>query len=75
MNLNATFTMTHFLKLCYNVFILENKIDALVFGKNCINLYYVTLGLKICMIVIDIIKLLQIFEVIINKIYINYKIY
>jgi hypothetical protein len=33
MNSNATFAMIHFLKLCYNVFILENKIDALVFKK------------------------------------------
>ena len=30
MNFNATFVMTHFLKLYYNVFILKNKIDALV---------------------------------------------
>jgi hypothetical protein len=29
MKSNAMFTMTRFLKLCYNVFILENKIDAL----------------------------------------------
>jgi hypothetical protein len=43
------FAMTHFLKLCYNVFILQNKIDAPVNKKklyqfelyhvgNCINL-------------------------------------
>jgi hypothetical protein len=31
MNSNAMFAMTHFLKLCYNVFIIEKKIDALVF--------------------------------------------
>jgi hypothetical protein len=43
MNSNATFAMTHFLKLCYNVFILENKIDASMFKKNCINLCYITL--------------------------------
>jgi hypothetical protein len=36
------FAMTYFLKLCYNVFILENKIDAQVFVLylvgNCVNL-------------------------------------
>jgi hypothetical protein len=31
MSSNATFAMIHFLKLCYNVFSLENKIDAQVF--------------------------------------------
>jgi hypothetical protein len=35
--------MTHFMKLCYNVFILENKIDIPVFIKFCVNLYYITL--------------------------------
>jgi hypothetical protein len=43
MNSNATFAMTHFLKLCYNVFILENKIDAPVFRKICIKMCYITL--------------------------------
>ena len=33
MNSNATFAMTHFLKLYYNVFILENKIDAPMLKK------------------------------------------
>jgi hypothetical protein len=35
--------MTNFLKLCYNVFILENKIDARVFRKTYVNLCYITL--------------------------------
>jgi hypothetical protein len=35
--------MTHFLKLCYNVFILENKIDALVFRKIYVKMYYIML--------------------------------
>jgi hypothetical protein len=35
--------MTYFMKLCYNMFILENKIDSPVFGKNCVSLCYVTL--------------------------------
>jgi hypothetical protein len=43
MNSNATFAMIHFLKLCYNVFILENKIDTLVFRKFCVNLCYIML--------------------------------
>jgi hypothetical protein len=48
MNFNATFAMTHFLKLCYNVFIPENKIDTNVQKNlyqfviyhvgNCVNL-------------------------------------
>jgi hypothetical protein len=45
MNFNTIFTMTHFLKLCYNVFILENKIDAPMFRKICVNLCYVTLDI------------------------------
>jgi hypothetical protein len=39
--------MTHFLKLCYNVFILENKIDAPVFRKVCANLCYVLLEITL----------------------------
>jgi hypothetical protein len=31
------------LKLCYNVFILENKIDARVFRRTCVNLCYILL--------------------------------
>jgi hypothetical protein len=42
-NSNAMFAMIHFLKLCYNVFILENKIDALVFRKICVILCYISL--------------------------------
>jgi hypothetical protein len=42
MSSNAIFAMTHFLKLCYNVFILEYKIDAPVFKIFCVNLCYVT---------------------------------
>jgi hypothetical protein len=33
MNSNSAFAMINFLKLCYDVFILENKIDALVLKK------------------------------------------
>jgi hypothetical protein len=40
MNSNAMFAMTHFLKLCYNVFILKNTIDVLVFKKICIKMCY-----------------------------------
>jgi hypothetical protein len=29
--------------LCYNVFILENKIDIPVFRKICVKMYYITL--------------------------------
>jgi hypothetical protein len=47
MNSNATFAMTHFLKLCYNVFILENKIDALVLKKNCVKMCYITLEIAL----------------------------
>jgi hypothetical protein len=43
MNFNTTFAMTHFLKLCYNVFILGNKIDAREFKRTCVNLCYITL--------------------------------
>jgi hypothetical protein len=35
--------MTHFMKLCYNVFILENKIEVRVFRRTCVNLYYIML--------------------------------
>jgi hypothetical protein len=42
-NFNTTFAMTHFLKLYYSVFILENKIDALVFKRTCVNLCYIML--------------------------------
>jgi hypothetical protein len=39
--------MKHFLKLCYNVFILENKIDVRVFKKTCVNLCYITLEIAL----------------------------
>ena len=44
---NATFVMTHFLKLFYNVFILENKIDALMFRKFCVKMCYITLEIAL----------------------------
>jgi hypothetical protein len=47
MNSNVTFAMTHFLKLCHNVFILENKIDAPMFRKFCVNLCYITLEIAL----------------------------
>ena len=47
MNSNATFAMTHFVKLCYNVFILENKIDAPVFKKICVKMYYIMLEIAL----------------------------
>jgi hypothetical protein len=47
MNSNAIFIMTHFLNLCYNVFILKNKIDALVFRKICIKMYHITLEIAL----------------------------
>jgi hypothetical protein len=47
MNSNATFAMTYFLKLDYNVFILENKIDIPMLRKICINLCYVTLEIPL----------------------------
>jgi hypothetical protein len=47
MNSNAMFAMTHFLRLCYNVFLLENKLDLLVFKKNCDKMYYITLEIAL----------------------------
>jgi hypothetical protein len=46
-NSNATFAMTHFLKLCYNVSILENKIDARVFRKICVKICYIMLDIAL----------------------------
>ena len=43
MNSNTMFVMTHFLMLYYNVFILENKINTLVFRKFCVKMYYIML--------------------------------
>jgi hypothetical protein len=51
MNPNATFVMIHFMKLCYNVFILENKIDVLVFRKICVKMCYIML--KIALICVN----------------------
>jgi hypothetical protein len=53
MNFNATFAMSHFWNLCYNVFILENNIDAPVFKKNCVNLCYVMLEIVLICINIE----------------------
>jgi hypothetical protein len=53
MNSNATFAMTYFLKLCYNVFILENKIDALVFRKFCVKMCYIMLEIALVCINIE----------------------
>jgi hypothetical protein len=47
MNSNTIFVMTHLLKLCYNVFILENKIDALIFRKICVKMCYITLEIAL----------------------------
>jgi hypothetical protein len=47
MTFNTTFAMTHFLKLCYNAFILENKIDARVFIRTCVNLCYILLRIAL----------------------------
>jgi hypothetical protein len=45
--------MSHFWNLCYNVFILENNIDAPVFKKNCVNLCYVMLEIVLICINIE----------------------
>jgi hypothetical protein len=47
MNSNATFVMTRFLKLYYNMFILENKINVLVFRKICVKMCYITLEIAL----------------------------
>jgi hypothetical protein len=47
MNSNATFAMAHFLKFYYNVFILENKIDAPVFREICVKMCYITLEIAL----------------------------
>jgi hypothetical protein len=39
--------MTRFLKLYYNVFILENKINVLVFRKICVKMCYITLEIAL----------------------------
>ena len=45
--------MTHFMKLCYNVFILENKIDARVFRRTCVNLCYVLLEIALICVILE----------------------
>jgi hypothetical protein len=45
--------------LCYNVFILENKIVARVFRRTCVNLYYILLEIalicvNLCYILLEI---------------------
>jgi hypothetical protein len=47
MNFNTTFAMTHFLKLCYNVFILKYKIDTRVFRRTYVNLCYILLEIAL----------------------------
>jgi hypothetical protein len=47
MNSNAMFAMTHFLKLCYNVFILENKIDVPMFREICVKMCYIMLEIAL----------------------------
>jgi hypothetical protein len=47
MNSNATFVMTKFLNCYYNVFILKNKIDALVLKKNYVKMFYITLEIAL----------------------------
>jgi hypothetical protein len=47
MNSKAMFVMTHFLKLYYNVFILENKIGAPVFRKICVKMCYIMLAIAL----------------------------
>jgi hypothetical protein len=47
------FIITHVLKLCYNVIILENKIDALVFRKICVKMCYITLEIALVCINIE----------------------
>jgi hypothetical protein len=53
MNFKTKFVMTHFLKLYYNVFILENKIDARVFRRTCINLCYTTLEIALICVILE----------------------
>jgi hypothetical protein len=45
--------MTHFLKLCYNVFILENKIDVLVFKRTCVSLCYILLEIALICVILE----------------------
>jgi hypothetical protein len=45
--------MTHFLKLCYNVFILQNKIDARMFRRTYVNLCYILLEIALICIILE----------------------
>jgi hypothetical protein len=47
MNTHTKFAMTYFEKLCYNVFILENKIDTPVFRKICVKMCYIKLEIAL----------------------------
>jgi hypothetical protein len=53
MNFNTTVAMTHFMKLYYNVFILENNIDARVFRRTCINLCYILLEIALVCVILE----------------------
>jgi hypothetical protein len=53
MNFKTKFAMTYFLKLCYNVFILENKIDTRVFRRTCVNLYYTILEIALICVILE----------------------
>jgi hypothetical protein len=48
-----TIAMIHFIQLYYNVFILENKIDALVFKRTCVNLYYILLEIGLICVILE----------------------
>jgi hypothetical protein len=47
MNSNDTFAMTHFLKLCYNVFILKYRIDSPMFREICVKMCYIMLEIAL----------------------------
>jgi hypothetical protein len=51
--------MTHFLKLCYNVFILENKIYARVFRRTCVNLCYIMLEIALICVNLERVSFLE----------------
>jgi hypothetical protein len=44
--------MTYFLKLYYNIFILEIKIESPMFRKICVNLYYIMLEIPLICVII-----------------------
>jgi hypothetical protein len=45
--------------LYYNVFILENKIDARVFRRTCVNLYYILLEIALICVILESVFLLM----------------